>query len=750
MKQFMYIQGYGKQVIISTVLAAIFLTLSLGYLKMDGNLKTDDKEAFLPPGNLVMAEELKALAENADPVNNYMLNEARAVYYYKNHIRTGKNDSLSLKLYTHYLEELINAGFVEKAITEIENHLTDQKETEVTSLNKELYGLLGLAYLQKGEEENCVEHHTVKSCIIPIEKEGLHHDTSSAEKAILIYTKILKGFPEDLQAQWLLNLAYMTLGDYPEGVPKNVRIPDIAKTKTTELPEFRDMAMQLGVHTTGLAGGVIGEDFDNDGLLDIMVSSYGLNDPLRLFRNTGKGKFEDISQAAGLKGLTGGLNLLQADYNNDGFSDVLVLRGAWLGDYGKFPNSLLRNNGDTTFTDVTQEAGLLSYFPTQTAAWADFNKDGFLDLFIGNESPNNPHPCELYVNKGDGTFEEVARHVGISVVGVIKGAAWGDINNDGLPDLYLSDLSGNNRLFLNRCGTSRSSWQFVEIAAISGVQEPYHSFPTWFWDFNNDGFEDIFVSGYALDRMDRAAEDEARVLLGKKMMAEAPRLYKNNGDNSFTEVSKAYGIHRPLYTMGCNYGDLDNDGFLDFYLGTGTPNLNAIIPNRMYRNIEGKSFEDVTFQGGFGHIQKGHGIAFFDYDNDGDQDIYEVLGGAVSGDTFQNILFENRGNTNAWITLRLVGKTANRSAIGARIKITVKDINGGERLIYTTVSSGGSFGASSLQQEIGLGEIQEIKEVKIWWPDDTNTVSTFQELRHNSFVTIHQDKNGITYETRNQ
>nr|WP_262696933.1 CRTAC1 family protein [Ulvibacterium marinum] len=202
--------------------------------------------------------------------------------------------------------------------------------------------------------------------------------------------------------------------------------------------------------------------------------------------------------------------------------------------------------------------------------------------------------------------------------------------------------------------------------------------------------------------------------------------------------------------MGCNYGDLDNDGFLDFYLGTGTPNLNAIIPNRMYRNIEGKSFEDVTFQGGFGHIQKGHGIAFFDYDNDGDQDIYEVLGGAVSGDTFQNILFENRGNTNAWITLRLVGKTANRSAIGARIKITVKDINGGERSIYTTVSSGGSFGASSLQQEIGLGEIQEIKEVKIWWPDDTNTVSTFQELRHNSFVTIHQDKNGITYETRNQ
>jgi hypothetical protein len=750
MKQSIYIQDYGKQIIISTVLAAIFLTLSLGYLKMDGDLKTDDKEVFFPPSNLAMAEELKSLAESADPANNYMLNEARAVYYYKNYLRADRKDTLSLWLHTRYLEELINAGFVEKAITEIENRLTNQKETEVTSSNKELYNLLGLTYLQKGEEDNCVEHHTAKSCIIPIEEDGLHQDTSSAEKAISIYLKILKAFPNDLQARWLLNLAYMTLGDYPEGVPRNVHIPDIAKTKTTEIPEFRDVAIHLGVHATGLAGGVVSEDFDNDGLLDLMVSSYGLNDPLQLFRNMGKGKFEDITQAAGLKGLTGGLNLLQADYNNDGFSDVLVVRGAWLGDYGRFPNSLLRNNGNNTFTDVTREAGLLSYFPSQTAAWADFNKDGFLDLFIGNESPDSPHPCELYVNKGDGTFEEVAQHVGISVVGVIKGAAWGDINNDGLPDLYLSDLSGNNRLFLNRCGASRSSWQFVEIAAISGVQEPYHSFPVWFWDFNNDGFEDIFVSGYTLNRMDKAAEDEARALLGKKRMAEAPRLYKNNGDNSFTDVSKTYGIHRSLYTMGCNYGDLDNDGFLDFYLGTGTPNLNAIVPNRMYRNLEGKRFEDVTFQGGFGHIQKGHGIAFFDYDNDGDQDIYEVMGGAVSGDTFQNILFENGGNSNAWITLRLVGKTANRSAIGARIKITVKEKTGTERSIYTTVSSGGSFGASSLQQEIGLGQIKEIQEVKIWWPDDTNTVSTFQELKHNSFVTIHQQGNTIAYEMRNQ
>ena len=167
--------------------------------------------------------------------------------------------------------------------------------------------------------------------------------------------------------------------------------------------------------------------------------------------------------------------------------------------------------------------------------------------------------------------------------------------------------------------------------------------------------------------------------------------------------------------MGANFGDLDNDGWLDFYLGTGDPSLSTLIPNRMFRNADGKFFQDVTTSGGFGHIQKGHGISFADFDNDGDQDIYEVMGGAYAGDNYRNVLFLNPGHGNHWITLKLEGIRSNRAAMGARIRVTVQTAQG-ERSIYKTVSTGGSFGASPLRQEIGLGQAKAIRSVEIFWP----------------------------------
>jgi hypothetical protein len=167
--------------------------------------------------------------------------------------------------------------------------------------------------------------------------------------------------------------------------------------------------------------------------------------------------------------------------------------------------------------------------------------------------------------------------------------------------------------------------------------------------------------------------------------------------------------------MGANFGDLDNDGFLDCYFGTGDPHFGTLVPNRMFRNAEGKAFQDVTTSGGFGHIQKGHGIGFGDLDNDGDQDIYAVMGGAFAGDVYQNILLENPGHGNHWITLRVQGRESNRSAIGARIRVTVQS-PAGRRHIHATVGSGGSFGASSLQQEMGLGDASAIVAIQVQWP----------------------------------
>lgn len=720
-------------------LAILLLVVFIGCKK---EVKQIDAQSTMEVNSFNMVNSLKTIAEIANPYNNYMLNEARAAYNFRGYKKNKNNPQAADLFFKAYLEELINAGFVDKAISEIETLFKDFTDTKVTKQTKKYYDLLALAYAQKGEEENCVHHHTTKSCIIPIEKEGIHKNRVGSVKAIAVYTKILNYFPNDLQSRWFLNIAYMTIGEYPNKVPKRWLIPNIDKSKKVILPEFTDFAMRLGVNHTGLAGGVIVDDFNNDGYLDIMASSYGLKDQLKFTINNGNSSFKDVTKEANLVGLFGGLNMVHADYNNDGFIDVFVLRGAWLGDYGEYPNSLLRNNGDNTFTDVTKEAGVLSFNPTQTASWGDFNNDGYIDLFIGNESNGNPHPCELFVNNGDGKFKEISQQVGISVVGMIKGVIWGDINNDGLPDLYLSDLGGKNKLYLNKGGTSIEDWKFLEIAKISGVEEPYASFPAWFWDYNNDGFEDIFVSGYDSPRISIAAGDEAAAMLGQTT-AETPRLYKNNGNNTFTDVSIEVGINWPAYTMGCNYGDLDNDGWLDFYLGTGTPNLNSIVPNRMFKNNKGEKFIDVTFQGGFGHIQKGHAIAFVDIDNDGDQDIYEVLGGAVSGDTFQNILLQNSGNKNNWITIKLEGSNSNKSAIGARIKVIVENFDGTERNIYATVSSGGSFGASSLQQEIGLGKVIAIKEIKIKWPDKNYSFSSYKNIPINSRIEIIQGKDNF-------
>jgi hypothetical protein len=191
--------------------------------------------------------------------------------------------------------------------------------------------------------------------------------------------------------------------------------------------------------------------------------------------------------------------------------------------------------------------------------------------------------------------------------------------------------------------------------------------------------------------------------------------------------------------MGANFGDIDNDGFLDVYLGTGAPALEAIAPNIMYRNSDGQYFNDVTFAGRFGHLQKGHGVAFGDLDSDGDQDVFIQLGGFYASDKFTNALYENPGTDNRWLGVKLIGKTSNIAGVGAMIKVNTKTQNDENKVFYKHINSGGSFGASSMQQMIGLGQAKEVTRLEIHWPTK-RPEQVFTEVPLDKFLLIFEDK----------
>ena len=636
-----------------------------------------------------------------------------------------------LELMPNYAGELLKAGQTEEAIKAflaLQDFSTRGGTTELSLDNRTfLRHHLTVSYLRLGEQENCQLHHNTESCLMPIRGGGIHARPEGSQKAMQVLTTQMKENPSDLSARWWMNIAAMTLGEYPDGVPKEWLIPPKVFDSDYDIGRFHDRAPDLGLDVDDYAGGSIADDFDGDGYLDIMMSSTGLHGQLRYFHNNADGTFSDRTVEAGLVGEVRALNIVETDYDNDGRPDVLMLRGGWLGRAGHLPRSLLHNNGDGTFDDVTEEAGMLSLHPSQTAAWFDYDNDGWLDVVIGDEDQkDDPNPSELYHNNHDGTFTECAALSGLTIGCMVKGVTAGDYNNDGRPDLYVSCRKEPNRLYRNDGpkpgGRGPTEWLFTEVGAAAGVTEPIHSFPTWFFDYDNDGWLDIFVAGYNIDNVKDFASDA----LGLPHEAERARLYHNERNGTFKDVTRDAHLYKLLHTMGSNYGDLDNDGWLDFYLGTGDPNLGTIIPNRMFRNASGRYFQDVTTSGGFGHLQKGHGVSFADFDNDGDQDVLEEMGGVYEADHFRSVLYENPGHGNHYVKLKLVGTKTNRAAIGARIRVVV-DTPGGPREIHRSVTTGGSFGGNPLRQEIGLGDARAILEVRVAWPT-SGTVQTFKDV----------------------
>ena len=283
-------------------------------------------------------------------------------------------------------------------------------------LRANLEALRGVAALRRGEADNCVACCNGSSCIFPLPPAGVHLRTSGSRQAIGHFTTYLEQRPEDLGVQWLVNVAYMTLGEYPDQVPAKYLIPLGPYQSDGGIGRFENIAGRVGLSARGpnMSGGSIVDDFTGDGKLDVFYSTRDATQGCALFVNKGDGTFEDCSVRAGLAVQVAALNCIHADIDNDGDLDVLLLRGGW--ETARRP-SLLRNEGDGRFTDVTVAAGLCEPIASQAAGWADFDRDGDVDLYIAGEYRPTDRDARnrgsLYRNNGNGTFTDIAESAGV-------------------------------------------------------------------------------------------------------------------------------------------------------------------------------------------------------------------------------------------------------------------------------------------------------------------------------------------------
>ena len=454
---------------------------------------------------------------------------------------------------------------------------------------------LAVALLHQSEMDNGVYRTPGDMCLFPPRTSRAVAQPAGAEESLRHLSAYLSDRPDDLEVKWLLNLASMLLGRYPDGVPASFLIqpPVFAPSAAgAQIGRFVDVATDAGLKVFSMAGGAIVDDFRGTGLLDVVTSSMDVCESLHYFRNNGDGTFAERTQRGRPGDQLGGLNIIQADYNNDGCMDILMLRGGW-----EFPmrKSLLQEQlrRHVHRRDAPERRWAATATSTQTAVWADIDNDGFLDLFVGNEDG----PNQLFRNKGDGTFEDISESAGVDSPASPKASSRPTTTTTGTSDFYVSNYDGQQPPVSQQSRTVRSP----KSASAPGVQAPWRSFAAWFFDYDNDGWPDLFVNSYYL-----SVEEIVRSYLG---MPHDARNVEALSESRKRHVPRRDGRGRSGQGAACrwprNFGDVDNDGFLDMYLGMGNPSFASVLPHELLLNQGGKSFVSVTASSGTGELHKG-------------------------------------------------------------------------------------------------------------------------------------------------
>ena len=606
-----------------------------------------------------------------------------------------------------------------------------EKVLELEPNNLEAMLQLGLAEFRLGEAdkaakrfENIIQNYRRHSGAYYYL--GVYHlRHGNLEKAVTNFKESLRLKPRDPETLWNLWTAYSQLGGYPADLPEEFKIKPwggfVTPNSVGRDSLFTDMAANLKMDKVDGGRGSAWGDYDNDGDEDIVA--VGTYQPHVLYRNNGDGTFTNVAEQAGIADPRGGWGSLFADYDNDGYLDLYITRGGWS---GAAENTLYHNNGDGTFTDVTHTAGVADPQSSFCAAWADYDNDGYLDLYIADGVIGDGAANVLYRNNGDGTFTNIAEIAGVANTGNSLGTAWGDYDKDGYIDLHVVNFGQSNVLYRNN-----GDGTFTDVTSIAGMTLPVtDAFVTFFLDVDNDADLDIFISN----------SGSFQAFIAGQITGAAPHdgdrqvLYRNNGDGTFTDVTRESGLYHAFGAMGANFGDIDSDGYLDIYLATGAPQMGRLERDALFRNNGDGTFTDATLALGLGNIGKGHGVTFGDVDTDGDVDIYVPVGGAFIGDQWHNLFYQNTGTGNNWLTLKLVGVKSNRDGIGAKVTLRV-----GDSVIYREVSGGCGFGSTnSLSLEIGLGKHTKVDTLEIVWP--SGQVDTHRNLSVNQKRVITEGK----------
>jgi hypothetical protein len=417
--------------------------------------------------------------------------------------------------------------------------------------------------------------------------------------------------------------------------------------------------------------------------------------------------------------------------------DLYIAYNGW---NGPMRNRLYRNLG-SRFEDVSGKSGADDPGSGFVSLWGDLDNDGFLDLVLANGVLKDGSRPQIYRNNRDGTFTNVTEKAGIvepPTHGAI-GIALGDYDRDGDLDILINGLNNSpNRLYRNE-----GNWKFADVTRAAGlVQPPHNGFVCFFFDYNNDGWPDVLTTSLApWDAVVDGMRADFAPASRQAIHPDAVRLFKNNGNGTFADVTWESKLYHPMGVMGAGVADLDNDGCVDLYFGTGDPQLSRLEPNRVFRNNCDGTFSDVTQLVGFARPgSKGHGVTFVDIDEDGDLDVYAQLGGHYPGDHAHNAFYRNlRGNQNRWLQVELRGSKSNRYGIGVQLLVRA-----GELIVHREVKGSEGFGATNpYRVHFGLGTKENIDVLEIRWPSGVK--QSFTDLKSSQILRVAEDAERVLF-----